>query len=941
MDTKTYFVEKFDERKLRYIIDNDLYKDDNKDPQWDPNSIIRAYLCKSKKGTIKVSYKYPSYGFGRLNAIDSMSLQNIPRSVRHTIAKDYYYDIDCVNAQPMMLLNYCKLNNIKCSKLEDYVTNRDKYLACMMETKNITRDQAKKYALKAINGSRAPIISDPPSWWVPFCKEIAIIQKQVAELNPDKFEIAEDLQYMKQKKNKNHKYNPHGSCMNLVLCDIENKFLGHMVDYFTKEGFKVGVLVFDGLMIEREDEKKITKKTLKGVEEYIKHKMNYNLQVIIKPMDEGYEIDESALVDDDFLRYSPVSIKYDETININYINQMTNNTNENVIIKSPGGTGKTTYAIDEIKKMKKPKFVSIVSRVSLKEAQKEAFNKADIPFVDYEFMKQQDCNRYNSFIIQVDSLYKLKHIDFSNHIIFCDEINSMLVHLASFENMKERRDNLYTLKEMLNNCKRFIGVDADTSDLVYNTLNAMGVKYKAINNTYDPYSGLVANEKKSQLEMYEAIEKETQALVCFDSAKQARKLYKYLTTQKGLKNVILHIGIKKSSLININTAWKNKIVIYSPTIVYGVDYVPEEKTPVYLFAGISQVTTINPLNMIQQMMRCRNISCIHYYWANNRIKKPFERSLDDVGKFYKQRHFSVFQKLFPLDQGEAFKICFPFFEGEEFYNECIEEAKKLNEIFKILHSHVVYYSIVFNTNPKQHFENLLKGKGINVKPCDEDTKILQDENKELDDQLTEDVKQDEELDYTNWIKGTHECEQWSKVCEIIDVTSADDKEKYKEIIKNPKTHFAMMALKKSIPELEQKQKEKLGRNDFHEMLLKNNYHKCRLLKELEQIIGIEPFTFTCPPPRELENNKQLKSIYAEFKKTFRLTPSTKDGMTTENIFKDIIKIYQQLTDVVDSKRITKGEREDNKKERVYHMNKARMALHEDLFMKKKQEKVVY
>jgi hypothetical protein len=941
MDTKKFFVERFDERKLRYIIDNNLYKDENKDPKWDPHTIMRSYLCKSKNGTIKVTYKYPFYGFGRLNAIDSMSLQNMPRCVRHTIAKDYYYDIDGVNAQPTMLLNYCKMNFIKCSKLEDYVTNRDEYLADMMQTKNITRDQAKKYALKAINGSNAPALSDPPSWWTPFCKEIAIIQKRVAELNPDKFAIAEDLQYMKQKKNKKHKYNPYGSCMNLVLCDIENTFLGHMADYFTKEGFKVGVLVFDGLMIEKEQGKKITKKTLKGVEQYIKQKMNYVLQVIIKAMDEGYDIDDSALEDNDFLPYSPVNIEFDETINIKHINEMANKTDENVAIKSPGGTGKTTYAIDEIKKMKKPKFVSIVSRVSLKDAQKEVFEKANLSFIDYEFMKHQDCNRYNSYIIQIDSLYKLKHIDFREHIIFCDEINSMLVHLGSFENMKERRDNLYTLKQMLNNCKRFIGVDADTSDLVYKTLNAMDVKYKAINNTYDPYSGLIANEKKSQLEMYNAIEKENQALVCFDSAKQARKLYQYLTKTRGLKNVILHIGKKKTKLKDINTAWKDKIVIISPTIIYGVDYVPKEKTPVYLFAGISQVTTINPLNMIQQMMRCRNISYITYYWATNRIKKPFERSLKDVNKFYKQRHFAVFHKLFPLDQGEAFKICFPFYEVEEFYDECIDEAKKLNEIFQIIHSHVIYYSIVFNTNPKRHFENLLKDKGITIKSCDESTTILQDENKKLNDLLEADVKEDEELDYANWIKGTHECEQWSKVCEIFHITSPEDKEKFKEIIQNPKAHFAMMALKKSIPELEQRQTEKLGRNDFHEMLLKNNYHKCRLLKELEHAIGIEPFTFTCPPPREINNNNKLKSIYAEFKKTFRLTPSTKDGMTTENIFKDIIKIYQQLTDVVDSKRITKGERKDNKKEKVYQLHNTRMALHEELFLKKKPEPVVY
>ena len=69
---------------------------------------MTQYLNNSRFGKIKVHYKQ-NKSYGRFYAIKSLSLQNIPREIRHTIAKEYYVDIDIKNAHPEFLLKLCKI----------------------------------------------------------------------------------------------------------------------------------------------------------------------------------------------------------------------------------------------------------------------------------------------------------------------------------------------------------------------------------------------------------------------------------------------------------------------------------------------------------------------------------------------------------------------------------------------------------------------------------------------------------------------------------------------------------------------------------------------------------------------------------------------------------------------------------------------------------------
>ena len=60
---------------------------------------------------------------------------------------------------------------------------------------------------------------------------------------------------------------------------------------------------------------------------------------------------------------------------------------------------------------------------------------------------------------------------------------------------------------------------------------------------------------------------------------------------------------------DVQEEWENKYVLYTPKIIYGVDFNPVQKTDVLI---LSQTNTINLVQISQQMCRCRNIKKIHF-----------------------------------------------------------------------------------------------------------------------------------------------------------------------------------------------------------------------------------------------------------------------------------------------------------------------------------------
>lgn len=282
--------ERFNQHKLNHLIMNEktyskmIKRDpDDKDQwspmyvngEWDPFVILKRYLKKSVEGVVKVSYKQKG-NMGRLFAMGGMSLQSFPKCVRHTIAEEYYLDIDMKNAHPVILKHLCESRKFPTPWLSVYIDNRD---AKLLEISEDT-DLAKDVVLSLINGGSKAYneLKTPPEWLKAFRKET----KGIHEL------FSTDKAYkghLKKREKEGKTFNHEASYMNTLLCDFEHRILMDIYKQLDKP--QDCVLCFDGLMVRKE-----TEVDLKALEAGVMESLSIEIKLAIKPMKQGFTIND-------------------------------------------------------------------------------------------------------------------------------------------------------------------------------------------------------------------------------------------------------------------------------------------------------------------------------------------------------------------------------------------------------------------------------------------------------------------------------------------------------------------------------------------------------------------------------------------------------------------------------------------------------------------------
>ena len=273
------FLENFDQHKLNHILQNQerfnikVYEDG-----YNPFAIATKYLQKSDKGSIRVSYHQPgNRNFGRFFA--DVSLQNMPREIRHTIASEFYDDVDMVNAHPIILQQLCERFDLVCDRLEDYNENREKHLEDLSE---VSREDAKRVFLSIINGGSKDYksIKKPTKFLKRFKREMDDLLEDVAEKYPTEYE----------RRKISNPENPIGSTVNVVMCDFENQILQCVLKFYQSKGIIDNncVLCFDGIMIPKHGD---TESFINECESYILEKTKFKVQLKIKPMTDGFDFE--------------------------------------------------------------------------------------------------------------------------------------------------------------------------------------------------------------------------------------------------------------------------------------------------------------------------------------------------------------------------------------------------------------------------------------------------------------------------------------------------------------------------------------------------------------------------------------------------------------------------------------------------------------------------
>ena len=310
---QTTKLENYFKRQKRVKIDNFNYHNTNSYSEI-------TYIQKSYK------LKSETYNFGRYIG-NGESLITISRKIRQSICNKFCFDLDIKNAQPTFLVWYSKRIGLNCDAIEYYIDNRDKCINDLVQTYDVSKERAKKDILAITNGgSRVDIVYSTYKaeidWFKRYENQMKAIHNNISKMNPIMNSIA--------KKHKEKDYNIKGTTTNYILLSIENQVLMIIYDYIIEKygNDSIGSLQYDGLLLSKEIFKSINyinDTLIPSLQNKISSIMDgLNVKLVVKPMDEGLQFDETELKDLPNVLKPNGGINYDDSgLNMNIISNIT------------------------------------------------------------------------------------------------------------------------------------------------------------------------------------------------------------------------------------------------------------------------------------------------------------------------------------------------------------------------------------------------------------------------------------------------------------------------------------------------------------------------------------------------------------------------------------------------------------------------------------------
>lgn len=270
-DLKVVKTELYDVDAMESLLTHDGISQDVK-------KTLKAYKrIRADGNMVQVVYEYgkkvKSARIGRLYPQRGLGLQNFPSDVRACLAQKYYWDIDMVNSQPVLLSQMAEKNGWKCDKLKDYVANRSDKLKEIMEMLDCDRDAAKTMCIAVMFGAK---YKKAPPFILELQQELEQLSVNIVNAHPE---------FTKALKGEDAK-----TIVAHVLQHHEFKILQYIDAKLQENGRSMDVYIHDGGCVRRlADEREFPSALLRTLEENILSQFGYDIKLDVKPLTHSFE----------------------------------------------------------------------------------------------------------------------------------------------------------------------------------------------------------------------------------------------------------------------------------------------------------------------------------------------------------------------------------------------------------------------------------------------------------------------------------------------------------------------------------------------------------------------------------------------------------------------------------------------------------------------------
>ena len=222
-----------DKEKLKYLLDNDDYNEE-------VNNLARNYYeSLDDLGRKRIHYKQKFKHKDRYYGVGSC-LSYLKKEIRNSIIPKNIKDIDMINCHPVILLNICQKNKLKCNILKNYVENRN----IILDSFGDNRKTVKELFLTILNGGFKKFYSQD----VEVNNYLKLLEKEIIEIQ--KYFYSKDKRYLEKD------YNYLGKNLSRIILEKENQILQTMINYFVSKRVKIFTLEYDGVKIYTDDKSK-------------------------------------------------------------------------------------------------------------------------------------------------------------------------------------------------------------------------------------------------------------------------------------------------------------------------------------------------------------------------------------------------------------------------------------------------------------------------------------------------------------------------------------------------------------------------------------------------------------------------------------------------------------------------------------------------------------